>query len=246
MEKPIAHDYLKVYNKETLGNYVHELEKYVKHLESTSKEEGNNNQGNAEEFLKSVKLNSDYVRSIKLLPEIGDKDYTIIELLDLYSSSHNVISESVFIELENYVPIDIDYAEKEYNRIFNIPNDSWKKIKQSLEVINTEEYPNTLRHFELNMLPYSVIKILSKLQSKELPLPESKEEEYTLEDVLRAAEYGFNYTFNSQLHQPYMPTGNTLQWLMHRKKMLDTPKEWKVMKVNYKPVPHREETPKTD
>ena len=51
------------------------------------------------------------------------------------------------------------------------------------------------------------------------------EEKYTLEDVLEAAKYGYEYRDNSQ-HTRQVPIGNVLQWLMDRKKMTKLPLTW--------------------
>jgi hypothetical protein len=53
----------------------------------------------------------------------------------------------------------------------------------------------------------------------------SSEEKYTLEDVLEAAKYGYEYRDNSQ-HTRQIPVGNVLQWLMSRKKMTSFPLNW--------------------
>ena len=65
-----------------------------------------------------------------------------------------------FLELENYVPIDIEFVRKERDKVYNVPNAGWDKIKPDLETINNLSAPITLRHYLLNHLPYCVIKIL--------------------------------------------------------------------------------------
>lgn len=64
--------------------------------------------------------------------------------------------------------------------------------------------------------------------SAKLVWPEQK---YTLEDVLAAVKYGFEYSDNSQ-HDGEVPVGNTLQWLMARKGLTSIPLEW----VKYKQI----------
>lgn len=51
------------------------------------------------------------------------------------------------------------------------------------------------------------------------------EEKYTLEDVLEAAKYGYEYRDNSQ-YTRQVPIGNVLQWLMARKQMTKLPLTW--------------------
>jgi hypothetical protein len=52
------------------------------------------------------------------------------------------------------------------------------------------------------------------------------EEKYTLEDVLDAAKYGYEYREKTaHPHEP-LPAGNVLQWLMSRKKMTSFPLNW--------------------
>ena len=50
-------------------------------------------------------------------------------------------------------------------------------------------------------------------------------ESYDLADIIAAVNYGFNYRDNSQ-HAGEVPIGNTLQWLMARKKLTQVPKSW--------------------
>lgn len=52
-----------------------------------------------------------------------------------------------------------------------------------------------------------------------------KTPQYTLEDIIEAVNYGFNYKDNSQ-HDREVPVGNTLQWLMARKNLTKIPKDW--------------------
>lgn len=51
--------------------------------------------------------------------------------------------------------------------------------------------------------------------------------EYTLEDIIDAVQYGFDYRVNSQNDGKSVPLGNVLQWLMSKKELLHIPKEFK-------------------
>ena len=55
------------------------------------------------------------------------------------------------------------------------------------------------------------------------------EEKYTVDDVLAAAQYGYDYRETSKIYGE-VPVGNVLQWLMHRKELTIIPKNW----VKYK------------
>jgi len=54
--------------------------------------------------------------------------------------------------------------------------------------------------------------------------------EYSLEDILKAAQYGFEYHRDSQNNDVNVPVGNVLQWLMGEKKLLELPEEFKKYK----------------
>jgi hypothetical protein len=56
---------------------------------------------------------------------------------------------------------------------------------------------------------------------------EEEKIEYTLEDILAAVQYGFNYALNSQHDGKSVPFGNTFQWLMYQKNLLLVPQEFK-------------------
>ena len=51
--------------------------------------------------------------------------------------------------------------------------------------------------------------------------------EYTLEDIIDAVQYGFDYRVNSQNDGKSVPLGNVLQWLMSKKGLHHIPKEFK-------------------
>ena len=51
--------------------------------------------------------------------------------------------------------------------------------------------------------------------------------EYTLQDIIDAVQYGFNYKTESQNDGVAVPLGNVLQWVMGKKKLLIVPKEFK-------------------
>lgn len=75
---------------------------------------------------------------------------------------------------------------------------------------------------------WAIIKLI-KLQ-KQIQLQVENEEpeiEYTLDDVIKAAQYGFTYRGESQNDGKEVPVGNVLQWLMHRKSLIEVPKEFK-------------------
>jgi len=52
------------------------------------------------------------------------------------------------------------------------------------------------------------------------------EEKYSLEDVLEAAKYGYEYHEKTAHPEEPIPNGNILQWLMARKKMTQLPNSW--------------------
>lgn len=53
--------------------------------------------------------------------------------------------------------------------------------------------------------------------------------EYTLDDIIKAVQYGFDYHKNSQNDNISVPIGNTLQWLMSQKELLLVPEEFKTL-----------------
>ena len=56
---------------------------------------------------------------------------------------------------------------------------------------------------------------------------EQEKIEYTLQDIVDAVQYGFNYRVESQNDGKAVPLGNTLQWLMAKKDLLFVPQEFK-------------------
>ena len=73
----------------------------------------------------------------------------------------------------------------------------------------------------------------SKLSKAEKQLKaEGPKVEYTLDDVVKAAQYGFTYRGESQNDGKEIPVGNVLQWLMHRKSLINVPKEFQDYKSN--------------
>ena len=52
-------------------------------------------------------------------------------------------------------------------------------------------------------------------------------EKYSLEDIIEAVQYGFDYREESMNDGKHVPLGNTLQWLMHRKGFIEVPQEFK-------------------
>ena len=49
---------------------------------------------------------------------------------------------------------------------------------------------------------------------------------FTTEDIIKAVEYGFKYSYESQ-HNGKVPIGNILQWIMNQKSILEIPNEFK-------------------
>jgi hypothetical protein len=54
--------------------------------------------------------------------------------------------------------------------------------------------------------------------------------EFTLKDIIDAVQYGFDYRENSQNDGVSVPIGNTLQWLMYKKGLVELPKEFEDIK----------------
>lgn len=55
--------------------------------------------------------------------------------------------------------------------------------------------------------------------------------EYTLQDIIDAVQYGFDYRGESQNDGKKVPLGNTLQWLMWKKGLVEIPKEFKDIQI---------------
>jgi len=51
--------------------------------------------------------------------------------------------------------------------------------------------------------------------------------EFSLDDIIDAVQYGFDYRVSSQNDGKSVPVGNILQWLMSKKELLHIPKEFK-------------------
>jgi hypothetical protein len=51
--------------------------------------------------------------------------------------------------------------------------------------------------------------------------------DYSLEDILEAVQYGFDFRVQSLNNSKNVPLGNTLQWLMWRKNLKEVPEEFK-------------------
>ncbi len=49
---------------------------------------------------------------------------------------------------------------------------------------------------------------------------------YTLQDIMDAVQYGFNYRTESQNDGIKVPSGNVLQWLMFKKGLIHAPTEF--------------------
>ncbi len=48
-----------------------------------------------------------------------------------------------------------------------------------------------------------------------------------LKDIIDAVQYGFDYREQSQNDNKSVPIGNTLQWLMWKKELIEVPDEFK-------------------
>ena len=66
----------------------------------------------------------------------------------------------IMLELQDYIPIDINYVKQEWCKVFNTPSEVWKDIEKSITIINNASLPKTLRTLKFNLLPYSVIGIV--------------------------------------------------------------------------------------
>ena len=51
--------------------------------------------------------------------------------------------------------------------------------------------------------------------------------EYTLQDIVDAVQYGFDYRAESQNNGKNVPLGNILQWMMSKKELIEIPEEFK-------------------
>lgn len=58
--------------------------------------------------------------------------------------------------------------------------------------------------------------------------------EFTLEDIIDAVQYGFDYRVESMNDGKSVPLGNVLQHLMYTKKLSKTPEEFKKLIEKYK------------
>lgn len=50
--------------------------------------------------------------------------------------------------------------------------------------------------------------------------------EFTLEDILDAVQYGFDYRVEAMNNGVSVPDGNVLQWLMNKKGLVELPQEF--------------------
>lgn len=66
------------------------------------------------------------------------------------------------LELDDFIPIDVEKLKARRDAIYNIPNDGFLSIEKDVFVINSSDYPMTLRLYLLNHLPYCVIEILKE------------------------------------------------------------------------------------
>jgi len=61
-------------------------------------------------------------------------------------------------------------------------------------------------------------------------ITEASEVQYTLQDIIDAVQYGFDYRDLSQNNGKNVPNGNVLQWLMGKKNLKHVPEEFKKFK----------------
>ena len=54
--------------------------------------------------------------------------------------------------------------------------------------------------------------------------------EYTLQDIIDAVQYGFDYRVDAMNDGVKVPDGNVLQWLMWKKNLTEIPQEFKDIK----------------
>lgn len=69
---------------------------------------------------------------------------------------------------------------------------------------------------------FEIFKLICDLEKK----TKENVNDFTVEEMIKAIEYGFWYAENSQ-HSGNIPVGNSLQWIMGNRKLLDIPEEWK-------------------
>ena len=55
--------------------------------------------------------------------------------------------------------------------------------------------------------------------------------QFTLEDILDAVQYGFDYRVDSMNDGKSVPVGNTLQHLMWRKNLKEVPEEFEKLRI---------------
>lgn len=93
-----------------------------------------------------------------------------------------------------------------------------KYLKETMSLEGEEVDVNIVKKFLAGVTKYY----------SELIYPEPT---YTIQDIIDAVAYGFNYHNESQ-HSGYVPVGNTLQWLLAKKKMLNAPKNYEKYNIN--------------
>jgi hypothetical protein len=75
---------------------------------------------------------------------------------------NEVVGGGQWLELKDYLPIDVKKVRTKWESIYNIPTDEWIKIECDLNMLNNDSVPNTAKIFTLNHLPFCVIKILNE------------------------------------------------------------------------------------
>lgn len=65
-------------------------------------------------------------------------------------------------------------------------------------------------------------------------LPENSAMTYNTTDMLNAVNYGFRYCLTSLHNKLGVPIGNTLQWIMSEKGLIDVPEEFEKIKNEFK------------
>ncbi len=56
---------------------------------------------------------------------------------------------------------------------------------------------------------------------------------FSLDDILDAVQYGFDYRTESMNDGKHVPVGNTLQWVMMKKELKIVPEEFKEARDKY-------------
>lgn len=108
----------------------------------------------------------------------------------------------------------------------------FKVEKESYIYELTNKYKNVLNENVFNILinykithkgVFPTIEFCEDMLSKE---NKDIKVEYSLDDIIEAVQYGFDYRVDSMNNGKHVPLGNTLQWLMMRKELKKVPEEF--------------------